>query len=168
MDLGTKVKVSDDFIAYQAKMFINPVTIFKDVRQTFSSDQVDKISSPINFVGYRTGSVSAISSMSSCNGDKMWQTRCWRWKEMNQSNRMGLPIVFEPKIEGTLWFWVEYCNLNALAIWDCYYIPRVQECIDSLRDFTTYSTMDTSRSCQQVEVGTKIATRRHLHLNTDY
>lgn len=51
------------------------------------------------------------------------------------------PIVLAPKKDGTLRFREGYRELNAVAVRDSYPIPRMEECIDSLRDPTIFSNL---------------------------
>lgn len=44
------------------------------------------------------------------------------------------PILLGPKKDGTLPFCVDYCMLDAVAIWDFYAIPCKNEYMDSVAE----------------------------------
>ena len=51
------------------------------------------------------------------------------------------PVVFAPKKNGTLRFYVEYMRLNDMTVRDAYSIPRMNECIGSLVHAKVFSTL---------------------------
>jgi hypothetical protein len=52
------------------------------------------------------------------------------------------PVVLVPKPDGSLRFYIDYLKLNAFTVRDTYPLPRMDECIDSLRDAVVFSTLD--------------------------
>lgn len=52
------------------------------------------------------------------------------------------PIVFEPKMERRLYFYVYYCRLNAIAVHDNYPMPRMDECIEFFRKTKIFLELD--------------------------
>lgn len=61
-------------------------------------------------------------------------------------------IVFVPEKDGTLCISADYCKLNAETVWDWYPNPRMDECIDFLKDEMAFSTLDDSGRNWLVEV----------------
>jgi len=59
-------------------------------------------------------------------------------------------VVLVPKKNGTLRFCVDYRLLNAVSKRDSYPLPRMDECIDSLREAKVFSTLDCNASYWQV------------------
>lgn len=65
---------------------------------------------------------------------------------------MGLTNIFAPKKDGSLHFSIDYRRLNALMIPDSYPIPRMDECIDSLRSAKIFSTLDANSGYWKIEI----------------
>lgn len=63
----------------------------------------------------------------------------------------SLLIVFVPKRDETLRFWLECLKLNAMEIWDSFPILRIEKCLDSLDDARKFSTLDVKSIFWQVE-----------------
>jgi hypothetical protein len=51
------------------------------------------------------------------------------------------PVVLVPKPEGSMRFCIDYRRLNTVTVRDSYPLPRMDECIDSLRDARVCSTL---------------------------
>lgn len=62
------------------------------------------------------------------------------------------PTLFVPKKDGTIRFSVDYHKLNAVTIPYSHPIPRMNECIATLGDTTSFSMLDAKSSYCQVEV----------------
>jgi len=58
------------------------------------------------------------------------------------SGEWASPVVMVPNLDGSVRFCIDYRKLNLMTIKDAYPIPRVDECIDSLRDARVFSTLD--------------------------
>lgn len=54
------------------------------------------------------------------------------------------PIMSSTKKDGSLWFCTDYRKLNAVTAHDSYQISRMDECIDSLREASVFTTLDTN------------------------
>lgn len=52
----------------------------------------------------------------------------------------------------TLWFLVDYRNLNTVTVPNSYANPRMKECIDPPRDTTMFSTLDANCCCCLLEI----------------
>lgn len=52
------------------------------------------------------------------------------------------PVVLVPEKDRTLRFCVDYCRLNKFTRRDCYPIPRMDKCIDSLGNATVFNNLD--------------------------
>ena len=62
------------------------------------------------------------------------------------------PIVLVPKKGGSIRLCVDYHGLNAKNGADAYPLPRIDDCIDSLGDAQTFTTLDRTASYWQVPV----------------
>ena len=54
------------------------------------------------------------------------------------------PIIFVPNPDGMLRFCVDYRGLNAMNVWECYPIPRMNYRIGSLGNARVLTTLDAS------------------------
>lgn len=77
-------------------------------------------------------------------------------------------VVFAPKKDGTLRFFVDYRKRNAVTIRVSYHIARVKKYKDSLIKSEVFWTLDEAYSYSQIEVDTsdhkKIAFTSHRSL----
>lgn len=64
----------------------------------------------------------------------------------------AVPIKFSPKKDIPLRFCVYYRDLNAATVRDFSLKPRMDECIDSLREALVFSTLDASCTCCKFEI----------------
>ena len=62
------------------------------------------------------------------------------------------PVVIVPKQDRSLRFCVDYRRLNALTVRDTYPIPRMNECLDSLRESKVFTTLDCNSSYWKIPV----------------
>lgn len=62
----------------------------------------------------------------------------------------GSPIVFAPKVDGTVRFCVNYQKVNAMIIKHVYPIPRMDESIDRLNEDQVLTSLDCNSSYWQV------------------
>jgi transposase InsO family protein len=62
------------------------------------------------------------------------------------------PIVLIPKPDGSIRFCVDYRKLNTVTRKDCYALPRMDDCIDSLGDAKYFSTLDANAGYWQISV----------------
>lgn len=62
------------------------------------------------------------------------------------------PIVFAPRKDGSLRFYIYYRKSNAVTIRDSYPLPHMDECIDSLGDATVLSTLDANSGYWLIEI----------------
>lgn len=69
--------------------------------------------------------------------------------------KWALPIVFVPRNDGSLRFFVDYRRLNSVTERDSYSIPRMDESIDSLAKGQIFSTLDANSGYCQPEVDEK-------------
>lgn len=51
------------------------------------------------------------------------------------------PVLFAPKKDGKLWFYIDYRKVNELTIKDSYPLLRMHECIYSLREGKVFTTL---------------------------
>jgi len=68
------------------------------------------------------------------------------------SSESGFPVVLVPERDGTLRVCVHYRLLNVVTKKDCYPLPRMDECIDSLGEATIFSTLDCNAGYWQVAI----------------
>jgi Reverse transcriptase (RNA-dependent DNA polymerase) len=68
------------------------------------------------------------------------------------TSEWSAPIVLISKLDGTLRFCIDYCKLNALAVRDCYPLPRMDDCLDSLGAVNIFSTIDASSGFWKLDV----------------
>lgn len=68
------------------------------------------------------------------------------------TSEWAAPIVFAPKKDGSLRFYVDYRRLNAVTIRDSYPIQRIDECIDSLGSAEIFSTLDCNWGYWQIGI----------------
>lgn len=59
------------------------------------------------------------------------------------------PIVFIPKKDGALRFFIDYGKLDEVTIWDSYQTPVMDKCINSLGHETVLLRLDASSKCWQ-------------------
>lgn len=64
----------------------------------------------------------------------------------------AVSVVFAPKKDLTLIFFIDYRRLNTLTTRDSYPIPSMDECIDSLEYYNMFSTLDCKPGYWQIEV----------------
>lgn len=62
------------------------------------------------------------------------------------------PIVFASENDDCLQFYVENRNLNAVTIRDFCHLHCIEECIDSLREATVFSTLYATSGYWQIEI----------------
>ena len=62
------------------------------------------------------------------------------------------PITLVKKKDGSVRFCIDYRRLNQITVTDAYALPRISECLDSLKGAKWFSTLDLSRSYWQVEM----------------
>lgn len=72
--------------------------------------------------------------------------------ELAQTKRATL-IVFGPKTDWTLRFWINYCKLNTVAKRDPYFTPHMEAWIESLGKVTVFSTLEACRNYWQIIFG---------------
>ena len=68
------------------------------------------------------------------------------------TSEWAAPLVFSPKKNGTLRFFIDYRRLNLVTIRDSYPIPRMDECIDSLGHAEIFSILDCNWCYWQIEI----------------
>lgn len=61
-------------------------------------------------------------------------------------------IVFVHKKDETFQIRVNYCKLNSVTKRDSYHILRMNDCIDSRREKTVFSTLDANSEQRQIEI----------------
>lgn len=66
--------------------------------------------------------------------------------------KWAVPIVFVPKKDRTLQFFVDYRKLNGVTKQNSYLITRLNECIDSLVEATVFKTLDANSGYRKVEI----------------
>lgn len=57
-------------------------------------------------------------------------------------NEWASPIIFAPKKDRSLLFYIDYRMLNAITVCDSYPIPQMDEYIYSLGEATVFTTVD--------------------------
>jgi hypothetical protein len=62
------------------------------------------------------------------------------------------PIVLIPKLDSSIRFCIDYRRLNAVTENDSYAIPRIDDCLDSLRDARFFTTLDANCGYWQIGV----------------
>jgi Reverse transcriptase (RNA-dependent DNA polymerase) len=62
------------------------------------------------------------------------------------------PIVLVAKPDGSTRFCVDYRKLNSITVRDSYPLPCMDECIDSLGDSETFTTLDYNSGYWQIPV----------------
>lgn len=60
------------------------------------------------------------------------------------------PVVLVPKPGGSLRVCVDYCKVNVLSFRDPYSIPRIDECLDSLRDASLFAQLTANSRFWQI------------------
>lgn len=80
----------------------------------------------------------------------------------------ALPILFVPKNDGTFRFCVDYCKLCAVPVQDSNPIPRQYECMDSLGDARTFSTLGANCSYWPMEVASEESEKTAFAPISDY
>ncbi len=65
---------------------------------------------------------------------------------------MGLPVVIVPKYDGSTRFCVDYRKLKESTIRHAYSIPRMDDCIDSLREAKIFTTLDCNSGYWQIPI----------------
>lgn len=74
-------------------------------------------------------------------------------KPVNPANtKMAAPFVPGPKRDGSLRFFVDYQKLNSVKIQDSYPLPRIDECMDRLREATVFSSPASSPGYWQIKI----------------
>jgi len=68
------------------------------------------------------------------------------------SAEWAFPSVLVPKPDGTMWFCVDYRQLNEVTVRDVYPLPRMDDCIDFLGDAKVFSTLDCNSGYWQIPV----------------
>ena len=58
------------------------------------------------------------------------------------TGKWASPVVMVPKLDGSVRFCIDYRKLSLMTVKDAYPTPRTDECIDSLGDARTFSTLD--------------------------
>ena len=62
------------------------------------------------------------------------------------------PVVMVKKKDGSWRFCIDYRKLNGATHEDAYPLPRIDTMLDSLADFTLFTTLDLASGCLQVQV----------------
>lgn len=77
------------------------------------------------------------------------------------------PILFAPKKDGTLGFCIDYQKFNSITIRDIYLTPKVDECIDSLRDSKIFTTLHCNSGYLQARMFEEHLDKPNLTFHTD-
>ena len=68
------------------------------------------------------------------------------------SSEWASPVVLVPNKDGSLRFCIDYRRLNTKTVADAYPLPRMYDCIDSLRDVAIFTTLDCNSGHWQIPV----------------
>lgn len=92
-------------------------------------------------------------------GLKAWESkkakidRMWRWEIIEPTQTEWVSTgFFIPKRHGTLFFCVDYQNLNFVTVEESYPLPRMDSFIDSLKDAQGFWTLDADSGYLQIKV----------------
>ena len=61
-------------------------------------------------------------------------------------------LVLVRKKDGTVHWYIDYCALNDRTVKDCFPLPIIEDCLDSLQGTTTFSTLDLASGYYQIEL----------------
>jgi hypothetical protein len=61
------------------------------------------------------------------------------------------PVLVRKK-DGTVHWYIDYRALNDRTVKDCFPLPIIEDCLDSLQGTTTFSTLDLASGYYQIEL----------------
>jgi len=87
--------------------------------------------------------------------------------EPSSSNWASAPVLIKKK-DNTVRWTVDFIILNQKTVKDCFPLPVIEDCLDTLQGNTYFSTLDLSSGYYQIKMADKDKKKQHSSLDMDY